>query len=87
MRLISILIPLVFLAGLAWVAFGFQETPPLFPVAKQWRHTIDGWERMETWKQPVAVTKKPLHPLTVGGFQLLASLTALAAFSNDRKIR
>lgn len=87
MRLISALIPLLFLCILGWVSFGPADSAGAPHVEAQWRRTRVGWEKKEDWHRPVPGTCKSLHPLTLGAFQLVACVTALVAFSNDRLAR
>jgi hypothetical protein len=49
------------------------------PVA--WRRTEKGWENAANWWNEEIGTAKPLHPSVLASFCLLASLLALAAFS------
>lgn len=44
-----------------------------------WRHTTDGWEKVQDWK-PVTAPSVDLHPGIVGLFLLLVSIFSLIGF-------
>ena len=44
-----------------------------------WRHTVDGWEKVQDWK-PVASPSVELHPGVVGLFLLFISIFSLIGF-------
>lgn len=52
-------------------------------VEDAWVRTVDGWERSSTLRVQQIFTPKTLHPFTVAGFQILASLFALFAFERN----
>ena len=76
---------LLLLAGMGACHVEFAATePPQTTLAQpavenDWRQTRDGWQHTADWHRREAYTPPPVHPLVVGGFQLLVSVTALLA--------
>ncbi|MGO9110638.1 MAG: hypothetical protein ACLP9L_15560 [Thermoguttaceae bacterium] len=48
-----------------------------------WRRTNEGWRRIELFRQPVQYRRPALHPVVVGSLEVLLTMTAMLALSND----
>ncbi|MCR9119561.1 MAG: hypothetical protein NXI22_21725 [bacterium] len=58
------------------------------PPRDLWRRTTRGWERADAWEQSQTRFYQPrLHPLLIGGLQLLVSAGVLMAFERTKPLR
>jgi hypothetical protein len=77
------LIVVAFLAS--WFAAGLAEPGAAAEdETGGWRQTRQGWQRLEDlWDRAAEYPRPALHPAVVGGLEVLLTLTAMLAFSQD----
>ena len=88
MRLIVTILILLVLAG--WLASRVEFSPPSAQGAVEsgtWVRTVDGWERRSDWATSRPLYDPALHPLVIAALELLVSLAALIAVTDNAKQR
>jgi len=56
-------------------------------IAAGWRRTRDGWQRVETFCPPIPYRRPALHPVVVGALEILLTMTAMLALSNEESVK
>jgi len=77
--------PAIALFLLMWLATATGDTSVATPGrADSWRQTRQGWQRCEDFLGPPLEYRHPaLHPLVVGSLEVLLTMTAMLALSDD----
>ena len=56
--------------------------------ADTWRQTRQGWQHSEDFLGPPVEYRRPaLHPAVVGSLEVLLTMSAMLALSNDRRAK
>ncbi len=73
---------------LAWFAAAASPTIADDDRADTWRQTRQGWQHSEDFLGlPVEYRRPVLHPAVVGSLEVLLTMSAMLALSNDRRAR
>jgi predicted metal-dependent hydrolase len=54
-------------------------------VSGGWRRTRQGWQRVELVRPAIQYRRPALHPAVVGSLEVLLTMTAMLALSNERR--
>ena len=52
-------------------------------ISGSWRRTREGWQRIELFRPAIQYHRPTLHPAVVGSLELLLTMTAMLALSNE----
>jgi hypothetical protein len=65
-----------------------SPTPAADGAPDTWRQTSQGWQHSEDFLSPSVEYRRPaLHPAIVGSLEILLTMSALLALSNDRRAK
>ena len=71
---------------LAWFAAAASPSTADDDRADTWRQTRQGWQHSEDFLGPPIEYRRPaLHPAVVGSLEVLLTMSAMLALSNDRR--
>jgi hypothetical protein len=71
---------------LAWFAAAASPSRADDDRADTWRQTRQGWQHREDFLEPPVEYRRPaLHPALVGSLEVLLTMSAMLALSNDRR--
>jgi hypothetical protein len=71
---------------LPWFAAAASPSTADDDRADTWRQTRQGWQHSEDFLGPPIEYRRPaLHPAVVGSLEVLLTMSAMLAFSNDRR--
>ncbi len=72
---------------LAWLVAAASPSTAGEARIDTWRQTRQGWQRSEDFLGPPIEYRRPaLHPALVGSLEVLLTMSAMLALSNERRV-